>query len=111
MSEASRSRVRHSRGLRTSLSAIATIRLSIKHRVRALAERLLADGIEVILDQYVKGDSPAEGWPRWMDRQIADADSVLMVCTETTGVGWNHGKAGHRARGAVGRQSCLPAYL
>lgn len=54
-----------------------------KQRVRAVAERLLSDGIEVILDQYVYGDSPAEGWPRWMDRQITDADCVLLVCTET----------------------------
>ena len=34
-----------------------------------------------VLDPYI--DSPPEGWPRWMDRQIQDADFVLMICTPT----------------------------
>lgn len=50
-------------------------------RVRELSDRLRADGIDCILDQYEV--SPPEGWPRWMDRQIRDADFVLMICTET----------------------------
>src|SRR5438132_7154560 len=50
-------------------------------RVLEFADRLRADGIDAILDQYEI--SPEEGWPRWMDRQIRDADFVLMVCTET----------------------------
>src|ERR1044071_96680 len=50
-------------------------------RVRALSDRLRADGIDCILDQYEV--SPPEGWLNWMDRQIGDADFVLMVCTET----------------------------
>jgi tetratricopeptide (TPR) repeat protein len=50
-------------------------------RVLALADRLVQEGIDVILDQYET--SPPEGWPRWMDRHICSADSVLMVCTET----------------------------
>jgi hypothetical protein len=50
-------------------------------RVLALSDRLRADGIDCILDQYE--DSPAVGWPRWMDRQIRAADFVLMICTAT----------------------------
>ncbi len=50
-------------------------------RVLELSDRLRADGIDCILDQYE--DSPAEGWPRWMDRQIQEADIVLMICTPT----------------------------
>ncbi|MBI3947376.1 MAG: toll/interleukin-1 receptor domain-containing protein [Armatimonadetes bacterium] len=49
-------------------------------RVLALADRLRADGVDVQLDQYET--SPPEGWPRWMDRWIRDADFVLMICTE-----------------------------
>src|SRR6516225_4657152 len=49
--------------------------------VLELASRLRADGIDCIIDQYVV--SPAEGWPRWMDKQIRDSDFVVMVCTET----------------------------
>src|SRR6266516_1092277 len=51
-------------------------------RVLALADRLRQDGLDCILDKYLLG-SPAEGWPRWMERQIRDADFVLMICTPT----------------------------
>ena len=50
-------------------------------RVLALSDRLRADGIDCILDQYE--DSPPEGFPRWMDRHIRSADFVLMICTPT----------------------------
>lgn len=50
-------------------------------RVLELADRLRSDGIDAALDQYLV--SPAEGWPRWMDRQIDECDFVLLVCTET----------------------------
>jgi tetratricopeptide (TPR) repeat protein len=50
-------------------------------RVLELSDHLRADGIDCILDQYQ--DSPPEGWPRWMDRQIRAADFVLMICTPT----------------------------
>ncbi|HEY0431235.1 MAG TPA: SEFIR domain-containing protein, partial [Pyrinomonadaceae bacterium] len=53
-----------------------------RDRVLALSERLRADGIETILDQYLNG-YPSQGWPRWMLDQVDAADSVLVVCTET----------------------------
>ncbi|HWZ44689.1 MAG TPA: SEFIR domain-containing protein [Candidatus Saccharimonadales bacterium] len=46
-----------------------------------LSDRLRSDGVDCVLDQYES--SPAEGWPRWMDRKIRDSHFVLMVCTET----------------------------
>ena len=49
--------------------------------VLELANRLREDGIDCTIDQYVV--PPAEGWPRWMDKQIRDSDFVVMVCTET----------------------------
>jgi hypothetical protein len=49
--------------------------------VLALSNRLRADGIDCVLDQYEV--SPPEGWPRWMDRKIEGASLVLVVCTET----------------------------
>jgi tetratricopeptide (TPR) repeat protein len=49
-------------------------------RVLALSNRLREDGIDCILDQYE--DSPAEGWPRWTEKQIHQADFVLMICTQ-----------------------------
>jgi hypothetical protein len=53
-----------------------------RKRVLALSERLRADGIETLLDQYVNG-SPSQGWPRWMLDQLDAANAVLVVCTET----------------------------
>jgi TIR domain len=52
-----------------------------QQRVLELADRLRADGIDCTIDQYVV--TPAQGWPRWMDKQIRDSDFVVMVCTET----------------------------
>lgn len=54
------------------------------HREKALAlsERLRADGVETIFDQYVNG-SPEQGWPRWMLDQLDAATFVLVICTET----------------------------
>ena len=80
-------------------------------RVLALADRLRQDGIDSILDQYILG-SPDEGWPRWMDRQIRDADFVLMICTPTyyrrvMGEETTRGRAWRE----LGRQSHLPTLL
>lgn len=56
---------------------------SIEHadKVLLLSNKLRLEGIDTILDQYE--DSPPEGWPKWMDRQIKNADYVLMICTST----------------------------
>ncbi len=56
---------------------------SLEHadRVLTLANKLIQDGIDCILDQYE--ESPPEGWPKWMDKQIQSADFVLVICTET----------------------------
>jgi hypothetical protein len=48
--------------------------------VLALSDRLRADGIDCIIDQYET--SPSEGWAHWCDRQIEEADFVLVVFTE-----------------------------
>jgi hypothetical protein len=52
-------------------------------RVLDLANAMRRDGSDVILDRYLQPRGPEEGWPLWMDRNIGDADFVLMVCTET----------------------------
>ena len=51
-------------------------------RVLALADSFCDRGIDVILDRYIH-PAPAEGWPRWMDRNLDEAKFILMVCTET----------------------------
>ncbi len=49
-------------------------------RVRRLADQLRTQGIDAVIDQY--HPHPAEGWPMWMERQIKEADVVLLVFTE-----------------------------
>ena len=50
-------------------------------RVLELSDRLRAEGVDCILDQYEA--PPPEGWPLWMDKNIGSADFVLMICTPT----------------------------
>ncbi len=52
-----------------------------KNEVLNLADRLRHDGIDCRLDQYET--SPPEGWPRWAEKEIRDAQYVLMICTES----------------------------
>lgn len=48
--------------------------------VRGIADQLRSDGLDCRLDQYING-FPAEGWQRWMEDQVEQADFVLLVCT------------------------------
>jgi hypothetical protein len=64
-------------------------------RVMALANRLRCHGVDCWIDRFEP--YPPQGWPMWMERQINQADFVLLVCTdrylkrfngqETVGVG------------------------
>ena len=55
---------------------------SDSHRqfVADLSARLRQDGLDCQIDQYING-FPPEGWQRWMENQIEQADFVLLVCT------------------------------
>jgi formylglycine-generating enzyme required for sulfatase activity len=48
--------------------------------VLELFNRLRSDGIDCVIDQCEP--APSEGWARWMDKQIQEADFILMICTE-----------------------------
>lgn len=48
-----------------------------KARCLALAQRLRHDGVDAWIDRYET--SPAQGWPRWMEQQIAAARYVVVV--------------------------------
>jgi len=49
--------------------------------VRSIADQLRKDGLDCQIDQYING-FPPEGWQRWMETQVEDANFVLLVCTE-----------------------------
>lgn len=51
------------------------------NRVLELSNRLREDGVDCHIDLYE--ESPPEGWPRWCDRQVREADFVLVACTQT----------------------------
>jgi len=50
-------------------------------QVLAFAKRLRADGFRVVLDQDLRS-RPEEGWAKWMDRQLREADAVVIVSSE-----------------------------
>src|SRR5258708_24842911 len=52
-----------------------------EENVLALSNRLRADGIDAVIDQYEP--FPPKGWTRWMSQQIEEARFVLAVCTKT----------------------------
>jgi hypothetical protein len=53
-----------------------------KSRVSALAARLRSAGLTVAIDQDKMPGGPDEGWEPWSERQVKDADRVLIVCTD-----------------------------
>ncbi len=54
---------------------------SHKKWVKDLADRLLSDGINATIDQYDL--SLGDRLPQFMEKSIADADYVLIICTPT----------------------------
>jgi len=52
-----------------------------KDWVRTLSERLIANGVDIILDQY--GLRPGGDLPGFMESGLTDADRVLAICSST----------------------------
>lgn len=60
--------------------------ISYAHESKQLSDSVLefsnylrAQGVDAEIDQYE--EAPVEGWPKWMMRQIQEADYVLVVCS------------------------------
>jgi hypothetical protein len=49
-------------------------------RVLELSQKLRGDGVDAILDQFVR--APEQGWARWMADELAAADFVLVVVSD-----------------------------
>lgn len=54
---------------------------SIEHSdmVLSFSNKLRSEGIDALIDQYI--EVPEEGWPRWMENSIQEADFILLICT------------------------------
>lgn len=48
--------------------------------VLELAERLLEDGFNCVLDFYLD-EAPEEGWRAWLEAELTEADFTLVICT------------------------------
>ena len=51
-----------------------------KQFILEFANRLRSEGLDCHIDRYING-FPPEGWQRWMEKQIEEADFVLIICT------------------------------
>lgn len=49
-------------------------------RVLSLSNQLRDQGVDCVIDQY--SPVPTEGWPLWMEREIAEANIILCLCSE-----------------------------
>jgi hypothetical protein len=63
-----------------------------KQWVIALGSRLLANGVDVLLDAYDL--RPGDDVPKFMERGVRDSDRVLMVCTDRYVAKANEGVGG-----------------
>ncbi|OUR62276.1 hypothetical protein A9Q74_05370 [Colwellia sp. 39_35_sub15_T18] len=52
----------------------------LSNDVLELSNSLRAKGIDSEIDQYE--ESPQEGWPKWMMRQVQESDFVLVCCSK-----------------------------
>lgn len=50
-------------------------------KVLAFANKLRSEGIDANVDLYE--ESPAEGWPRWMENQIRNSEYVIVLCDKS----------------------------
>ncbi|MEL0607074.1 toll/interleukin-1 receptor domain-containing protein [Vibrio echinoideorum] len=52
----------------------------ISDNILDFSNSLRAEGIDAEIDQYE--ECPAEGWPKWMMRQVQESNFVLVCCTK-----------------------------
>lgn len=52
----------------------------LANSVLTLSDYLRSEGVDAEIDQYE--ESPPEGWPKWMMRQVQEAEYVLVVCSK-----------------------------
>ena len=84
---------------------------SSSHQLNVLefANRLRADGIDAVIDRYEQ--FPAEGWPRWMAKQVEQADFVLIVCTDLYNRRYRGEEEPDRGKGVAWESVLIRNYL
>ncbi|MCQ8130935.1 toll/interleukin-1 receptor domain-containing protein [Methylomonas rivi] len=72
-----------------------------QQRVYVLADRLIKDGVKVILDRDYKDGGPDEDWDNWSEKQAANAEIVLPVFTPEYLKCWSGDQAPGNRLGAI----------
>ena len=80
-------------------------------RVAALALRLRADGITLVIDSDKLPGGPDEGWPQWSERQVKEADLVLVVCTLVYSERYDGNQPPGKGLGVVCEAGAIRQYL
>lgn len=52
-----------------------------ENKVLEFSNKLRSEGIDANIDLYE--ESPSEGWPRWMEKQIRESDYVLVLSSKS----------------------------
>ena len=82
-------------------------------RVHGLADRLMREqGLAVVLDRETGPGGPDEGWPGWSERQVREADRVLIACSDKYALRYegNDGDS-DRGRGTVIETRAIQQFL
>jgi SEFIR domain len=82
-------------------------------QVHALADRLAGENaVDVILDRDTGPGGPDEGWPEWSERQVLEADYVLIACSEEYARRYEGNDDGsERGRGTVAETRTIRQFL
>jgi hypothetical protein len=71
-----------------------------RKQVTELVADLRSHGVDAHFDRDVNG-TPSEGWPAWMERQLAQADFVLVICSPAYLRRYNDREAPGIGKGAI----------
>jgi hypothetical protein len=84
-----------------------------KLSVHGLAGRLAAEQrIEVVLDRDAGPGGPDEGWPGWSERQVREADRVLIACSKEYSLRYEgNDEDSERGRGTVAEARTIQQFL
>ncbi len=78
-----------------------------QQRVYALADRLIKDGVKVILDRDCGPGGPDEGWDKWSETQADKSDLVLPVFTPSYRKCWDGQQMPGMRLGAIHEQKVI----
>lgn len=80
-----------------------------REQVLRLALQLRASGLDVRLDRFIR--APWRTWSTWMDRQLEEANYVLIIWSRSYAAGWEGRNPIGRGRGAAWEAAVIKGML